>query len=671
MKVKVVTRILALVFGISTIGVSAKELVKASDNKTVKKEIAPNSNYTKLISFNKGKSGVQFSLTNNTEGFYARSSELFSSSPLDQIVYVRNTWDAALEANVNQWVKTKLVLRNKATWGNEGIVATTSDTFKLGDAVAGSHRHYIGKLVPWIKEGWFDFSLNKAAGLDDMVQHRVKVGSFGFKLGRGISLGSAYNVSNGILGFYSSGVVDQYAFGSQIYGDIRKDKLSYNLYSAILENYSDKFSRVNAAAFASEIGRKENPQRGYGNINFIVAANLKWQALDGTGGLGKMTVEPYITFNRAPEQKIEFTSDASSRLATFGLSTEYVGDVIEWGCELAGNFGSQKVRDWDRNKVVVDRDSDGVIKNFYTHVRINSASGSKALVGSHSTTTSGSTVADGTRAAVNASLQGADYNGKEINTSGHTLLSGVASLWNDSNRFRTGYTNRYKGMMFVADGVWNLQDDKKLKLVGTVGWASGDESPNVDLGDAKAAVVDGDYQGFVGLQEVYSGKRVPSIFVIGSNDVVRPLSSPNNGFAINTSGFTNLAYIGGGVDWQVKALSKGWRIKSNVLSYWQDKATKKYDITTALSLDDYANKHLGVEINSSVRCALMGGLAAYVTGGIFKPGKHYDDIKGQPLNSSQLKALDSLDSTGYPDNGVPVIGTSTAIVLDWGLELSF
>lgn len=655
MKAKLVTRILALVFGISTIGISAKELVKASENKkVVKKEVAPNSNYTKLMSFNKGKSGVQFSLTNNTEGFYARSSELFSSSPLDQIIYVRNTWDAALEANVNQWVKTKLVLRNKAVWGNEGIVATTSDTFKLGDAVAGSHRHYIGKLVPWIKEGWFDFSLNKAAGLDDMVQHRVKVGSFGFKLGRGISLGSGYNVSNGILGFYSSGVVDQYAFGSQIYGDIRKDKLSYNLYSAILENYSDKFSRVNAAAFASEIGRKENPQRGYGNINFIVAANLKWQALDGTGGLGKMTVEPYITFNRAPEQKIEFTSDASSRLATFGLSTEYVGDVFEWGCEFAGNFGSQKVRDWDRNKVIVERDgADGIIKNFYSHVRKASASGGKAIV------------TDPLKTVVNASLKGADLNSANIGT------VSVVDYYNDPNRFRTGYTNRYKGMMLVADGAWNLQDDKKLKLVGTVGWASGDENPNIDLGDAKASVVDGDYQGFVGLQEVYSGKRVPSVFVIGSNDIVRPLSSPNNGFAVNVSHFTNLAYIGGGVDWQVKALSKGWRIKSNVLSYWQDKATKKYDIATKLSLDDYANKHLGVEINSSVRCALMGGLAAYVTGGIFKPGKHYDDIKGQPLNSSQLKALDSLDSTGYPDNGVPVIGTSTAIVLDWGLELSF
>jgi hypothetical protein len=648
--------LLALICSL-TLAVVAKEKTLVATGAPTLAKTSPIKKSTNLLSFNKGASSAELAFRNVTESTYAKHSELFSKSGRDQYFYTKSTWDLAFTAVVNEWLNTKITIRNKATWGNEtSVVATTSETFKIGDAVAGSHKHYVAKLVPWIKEAWVDFSLNKALGLNDSLRHNAKLGSFGFKLGRGISLGSAYSVSSGILGFYSSGVVDQYAFGNLIYGDIKKDKLSYNVYSAILENYSDKFSRVNAATFASQIGRRENPERGFGQINFVIATNLKWTALDGSGDLGKLVFEPYIMFNRAPEQKVEFTADASSHLATFGLSAEYAGSRFDWGYELAGNFGSQDVRAWDRNQIIVARDSDGMIKNFYSHVRRSSSSG---------TATSKAIVTGDLKTIVNSSVQNTIQNSQ--------LVGKVGSIgyYNDPNRFRGAYTNQYKGFMFVADVAYSLTENKKLKLVSAVGWASGDENPNKNLEDGNDTQVDGDYQGFFGLQEVYSGKRVPSVFVIGSNDVVRPLSSPQNGFATNISGFTNLVYIGGGVDWQVKAFNKGWRIKSNLLSYWQDKATKKYDTTTKLSSSEYADKHLGTEINTSVRVNLINGLAGFFTGGVFVPGQHYDDIKGKPLNGKQLKALDSADSTGFPSNGVPVIGTTTSFVLNWGLEFSF
>ena len=72
-----------------------------------------------------------------------------------------------------------------------------------------------------------------------------------------------------------------------------------------------------------------------------------------------------------------------------------------------------------------------------------------------------------------------------------------------------------------------------------------------------------------------------------------------------------------------------------------------------------------------VRIALLKDLSGFFMGGVFIPGKHYDDIKGTPINRAQKAALNRLNDSGFPESDVPVIGTSTALVLNWGLELCF
>lgn len=615
----------------------------------------------KFIGFQDGDTLAELRLRAVIDGFYGKHMQLFSPSDLDQIFYSRSTWDAIFAAEFNKWLSTKISIRNKATWGDEESILTTSvSPIKIGDSVTGHHTHTIGKLVPWIKEAWVNFSVNKAFGLNDSLQHQLKFGALPFSLGRGVSLGTAYAASDGILGFYSSGVVDQYAFGSLLSGEIKPGRLTYNFYVGCLENYADKFGRVNSPIYANEIGSRDTPERGFGHINFVIATNLKWSLLDGTAGLGKLTVEPYILYNRSPEQRVEFTADASSSLATLGLSGDYIGSRFEWGFDMGANFGSQTVLAWDRNQVVLLRNSDGVIKNFYNYVKSGSSTGPNAVE------------TDGVRNLVNSAPQSPALNGAFIGT-----VDGV-NYYNAENRFRPRYSNKYKGLMFVSDASWSLREDKKLKFAGTFGWATGDENPNQNLTDLHDAEVDGDYQGFIGLQTDYSGKRVPSLFVFGMFDIPRPLTAPqrsstdpNRSFATDVSKFTNLMFIGGGIDWQVKAFSRGWRVKLNSLSYWQDKATKKYDAATQQSLDEYANRHLGTEFSGSLRLNLINGLAGFFTGGVFVPGQHYEDIKGKPLNSAQLRALSRRDSSGYPVNGTPVIGTSTAIVLNWGLEINF
>lgn len=610
---------------------------------------------------------AELTFKNIEDVFYGKSTNMFSANAGDQLFSVKTSLDTIIKIQLNSGIDFKAGLRTKASCGNEtSTITTTSSGFKIGGAVTGSHDHYVARLLPWFREVWFDVSLNKFMNLDDSLEHNLKFGAFPFILGRGIALGSAYSAAPGFLGFCTCSVIDQFAFGQLIYGDIIKDQLAYNVYFGLLENTSDRFGRVNLMVYENEIGRKDSPERGFGIINFVAATNVKWTVSDGSSAsFGKLDVEPYAMYNGAPEQKVEFQGDAGSKLATFGLCIDYTGPVCEFGFDIAMNTGRQEVRGWSRNEQENFIDEDAINKNRYTYIRQdNPSTGTLALV-----TKDVKKIVDGV-----GSAQGVEQNGKLIGT------VGAVNYYNDINRFRPAYINKYKGIMVVADGSWSLREDKKLKLVGTVAWATGDENPNLDLDNQNDSTVDGDYQGFIGLQEIYSGKRVPSFFLIGSNSAVRPLSSPSYttigtsrtpGFATDISGFTNLVFIGGGIDSNFNISNKSTIFKANVLSYWQDMATKKYDAVNQVGLDEYANKHLGVEFNTELRMVMLKELSAYFMLGVFVPGQHYEDIKGKPLNPRQLKALNRLDSDGATINGLPVIGTTTAFLINFGLELSF
>ncbi|NCX96715.1 MAG: hypothetical protein EBX41_09995, partial [Chitinophagia bacterium] len=342
----------------------------------------PAANNLRLISFVKGDNKAELNLKATTDCFYGDHTEMFSASPLDQTFYIRTVWDMIFDANLGSFSKTKMSLRTRSTWGNDtSVFGTSIDTFKVGDAVTGAHSHSIGRMAPWVREGWFDFSVNEALGMQDHVQHRVKIGAFPFSLGRGISLGSAYNAIPGFLGFCASNIIDQFPFGYLVSGEIIQKKLSYNACIEILENFSDKFGRVNQIVYDNQFGEYGFPggERGFGKINFIVATDLRWNLLDGSKGVGKLEVEPYIMYNHAPEQKIEFTADASSRLGTVGLCIDYSGGMFEFGVEVAQNLGSQNVRGWDRNGVEFAVNSSGIAQNQYTYVRTGSASGPQAV----------------------------------------------------------------------------------------------------------------------------------------------------------------------------------------------------------------------------------------------------------------------------------------------------
>ena len=202
--------------------------------------------------------------------------------------------------------------------------------------------------------------------------------------------------------------------------------------------------------------------------------------------------------------------------------------------------------------------------------------------------------------AINASFQDETQNGQPI--PGTTLV-------NADYRFSNPYINEYRGWMVVFDtGCWFF--DKQLQIAGTFGVATGDDNPNSNFEDPKAAPVNStpeqpgkhNFKGFVGLQEIFSGERVESVYVLGQRKLKRPLSLPNdaveNGFSAATvSEFTNLIYFGTGLH-----IKPNWKNKfycrPNLLFYWQETPSRAFNLAAAqVSTTMNARNYLGAEIN--------------------------------------------------------------------------
>ena len=594
-------------------------------------------------------------------------------------------------------VELYFTMRNKGDWGNPASLGPTSgQTIKFGDIVGFDHRHFLGKHFFWIREIWFKVCLNALFDINLENKHYMTWGAFPFQLGRGIALGDAFLANPGLLGFYSENVVDQYAFGWRLSGEIQENVLSYDLYASILKNDSINIrtngERIRAqwlsdcgiplhkgpgiisdqdATKPTQSGRK-NPYRQFGDVDYILAGRLLW-TLFRHPSWGVITFEPYMVFNSEPEQRIEFPADANSKLGTVGFAGEWQGGRFMGGFDYAHNFGRQQVVSLDRNTIVLTQTTNaagktGIFAQGYTHILDGNpnppgAKPSKVLV-----TTPNQTI-------VNNAPRQVNLNGKELIIPPIPPLPQNTGLYNAKDRFRQGYENKYKGWMFVADaGYWYCPTE--LMVAGTVGIATGDENPNQNFDDPADAEVDRDYRGFIGLQEIYSGRLVESVFVLGVRKLPRPLSVPNesalsNRFADTINEFTNLVYGGIGLHWKPANSKHKLYIRPNVLFFGLENATKKFDLATNRTINEPASKFLGTEINVIMNLEWITDFRWFFVGAAFVPGQHYCDILGKPINRGQQLFLDLKDRTGFNLEPVPLIGADTAWFVNFGFQYNF
>lgn len=581
----------------------------------------------------------------------------------DKIFFARHTLDLKFDA---LWgaktfgasvVEFLFGIRNRSIWGNPSSIASTTETpINFFGASLKAHKHAIPRHIFWMREAWLWIDLNKFLGLHFGNRHTLMLGAFPFMLGRGIALGDAYAVGNELLGFYNDGIVDQFAFGGKLSGAILAEILTYDLYAAILQNKCSSLSDTGEKIFGQEFQRRKTPERGFGKVNFALAGRVNWHAFNHPK-FGKLVFEPYALFNFDPEQTVEFLGDANSKLGTLGLATEYYGDKFEFGFDCALNLGYQHVKGWDRNQVK-EENRNGTV------VLVNSAvvdeNGKKVLY----------VPGSDAQKLIDESDQNEDQNGLPIKKTTNPADTAISeTLINAKNRFRNSYNNRYNGWMFVTDAGWWIYK-KDLLWSFAVGAASGDENPNV-------ITKDGVFSGFIGLQEIYSGKRVRSAFLMGgAGKAKRPLSAPteviqvSSPYAISVSGFTNLVFFGSSLLWKPSNWSRQFSFNPNIMVYWQQKATKKFNALQRIQTGDNASRFLGVETNVFIDYYVFKTMKVFFVPSVFFPGSHYEDIRGLPLNKDQDDLLKNL-APNFSADRLPNIGKDIAYTLNLGLEFRF
>ncbi len=602
----------------------------------------------------------------------------------DTIFYFRHTNDYFLDLIYGKEtygcpaVEFKTSVRNRAVWGSPSTIALTLPTTpRIAKIDAGEHNHAFPRLFFWMREVWLKLSLSELLKMDLSCDHSFTLGAFSFELGRGIALGAAYAIGQGPLGFYSDAMIDQFAFGFKYSGGFLKDVLTYDIYGALLQSRSNSFSETNRPILANEIGHRDHPARGFGKDNYLIAGRLNWTVCN-SDEYGTLAFEPYMLYNNDPEQKVEFQADAKSQLCTLGFAGEYVKGPFECGFDAAFNRGHQTVLPWDRNQIVLEN-FNGMIVGVNNHVKIENDNEFPQYNGLKAPNVPGSNAQkaiDAQNADGNSNFNGQPVPGAQ-QLQGLGYAQGTLDLVNGKYRFRNRKVNGYQGWMFVADAsYWVYKNNVQVAVTG--GYASGDQDPNYHHNDHE-------FNGFIGLQEVYAGKRVKSVFLLGTvGKVRRPGTQPelpyaDKDYTSGYSGFTNLAFFGAGTTWKPSFCSSESRvvINPNVFAYWAPHPGHKFNPFTGRNIKGLlAGKYMGTEVNAFLSYYPLESVKCFVIGSVFVPGQFFTDHRGKPFNTDEKKELDAWrEKNPNPEKAdfgtLPNIRDDIGYTINIGVEFAF
>ncbi len=558
----------------------------------------------------------------------------------DTAAYDRTTADGILVAKYgdndkNPSIEAKLAIRARYIAGSEALIKTASSTIALGGATVATPSVSIQKSLFWLRELFVKISLDSNASES---LHYLKFGSFPYDLGRGIALGSAYN-SGGFLGLDPRFSIDQFAPGGLLHTDIVKDCLSGDLYYAVLSNPNLSFRDNVEVIRTNEI--KELPSNNYRGLNrqaWVLAGALHWKALNLKDL--KLNVDPYAYMYISPDQKLEFAADSDSQLYAIGTALEFKTGKFEWGVDTAFQGGNTVVKAWDRNYTTLVN-NDGAISVQYT--KVYTGDPTTLPIPSLAIATTDNQV------IVKASDLGFSENGQEI---------GISGLWNALDRFRPAQKFFYHGYFFVTDMSVELIENQ-LKFCADTGFVSGHLDSFNDINSLTTEqMLHQNFNGFIPVQSVYSGKRIQHLVMLNTGvprftvqDPTVPLADQHvpsriMGVATLTDKFTNLAYTGIGFECTpAKFAEQKAMIKPVALYYWMAQAPTLSDGTVASHALGTA---LSVEFMATIKeCLDMGGYVGWMI-----PGKQYQQFAGTKLKAG-------------------ILGSDTAYVLNFTMTYKF
>ncbi len=583
----------------------------------------------KPFSFARGDAVLTLGGKSVTEHRFAKNAVLLNNNIPDEAGHFRQTLDTTMglvygeKKFGHKALELSSTVRFKTIWGKVGYMAKTErdGAHKIAEALVGEHSHPSARSLVWIKDAWLKFSLNSVFGHDDTEKlHFIKAGMFSFYLGRGISLGPIYGFTKSYLAVFSR-ETDYSAPGILFSGEAVKDILSYDLYYSKLEEKSASFSDVFNSNKEKILGRRKNPWSGPAKDSDLIAARLKVTPFGKEKKYGDLNLEPYILYNEASDQQVLLPADSKSMLGTVGFAAEYKKKSFEIGGEIAANYGHEKIHAIDTNQVVIRmvelEAGKTALQSVFNKIlyvsnpdkNLEVTSVTKAIV------------------AGNSNL----YNS--------ALFSNDTNYISTDDRFRTPYTNKYRGWMGVVDASY-LFENFDLKFAAAYGYASGDKHPHAEKKDKS-------YKGFVGLYELYSGSRVPSVFVLDARKIKRPLTLQEGSTSEvdSEATFSDIQYFGIGATWKPKWLKeRNCSINPNILFFRKVHRSPKYDRELeAVSATAKARKGIGTEFNVISSIDLIKDLTLSANLSMFVPSNYYDDIKGAPMRGDLFNQLEETD----------------------------
>ncbi|MCX5924285.1 MAG: hypothetical protein NTZ68_02590 [Candidatus Dependentiae bacterium] len=594
------------------------------------------------------------------EYFGANNLGFFNSKIAnDSSSYLRTTADYFADIIYGEISRPRVMfhdtLRFRYRWGGTTEVKSFDGIVDIGGIKVKTKGTNANKHLMWTREAWVKMAIGN---LDYPNNNYFQMGLLDYQVGRGISFGSAYTVE-GFLGFAPGYSIDQFAPAILFNLNPIVETYDCQFYVALLENNHGSYSSNVESIRANEIGGCA--QRGIGRHSYVALINNKLKLLNGAKH--KLHVEPYVVYQAAPDQDLEFLNDVDSYLTTYGCAVEAVSGRFNIGGEAAINTGERDARPWDRNDIVLTRNDQGFVTAQYTKVFIDDPSTTKSPKRAY--------VTDANAAAVKNSPRDPSLNGKEIGTNlfnkvdittnpvtNGTGILPYKNLYNAFDRFRPRERQFLKGYFFVSDASYQFIDKVLTGSLG-IGYASGHIDPQRDANKMTSTeLMNQQFAGFIPLQSAYQGTRL-SHLVIFNLGVPRFNTRNPRAELINTNvikysqsdginEMTNIAFFGSRFSWNVQSL-KAYKlnIAPNLIGYWSPETTHVVVSPKGVLPERTipADNYIGTELSVQIAAYFYDKIKIEGYAGMVLPGQYYTDLCGTPFGKEVTG-----DDIGYVAN---------------------
>lgn len=587
------------------------------------------------------KLSIDFGGKYNTETYSSENLNFLNSAlGHDSLFFIRTTFDFFTTFQHGDQAQPRIMfydtLRFRFKWGSTTDVKNADSSVMIDTTPITVSGTTVNKHLMWMRESWLKIMLGTLSDAHNFIQ----IGLIPYQVGRGISLGAAYQ-STGFLGFNPGSSIEQYAPAILLSLNPLPDRFLADFYVACTQNNQTSLSENIEPINEHQIG--SCAARGLGRQAFLVV--LRNETVLLKKNKNRVSIEPYIVHQKAPDQSLEYRNDVNTTLTTIGAAIEGSSSNLSWGMEGACNFGDLEIKAWDRNYTKIVKNDSAVIVEEYTKVYTQDPA-----------TTINPTKALATKDIANflkGSPQDRFENGKYIGTVDNT------PLYNAFDRFRPEQRRMLCGYFFVADAMYAFVPNCFNVALG-LGYASGDIYNQADTNKlTDDELLNERFTSFLPIQSVYSGKRLRHLVLFNEGVPRFNVKLPNADLSrINPIGIlspgvvnsmTNIAFLGTRFDWKVQALRKNEvNIAQNIICYWAPETAQFTKKPTDAQLDseglplpsyvpylEYSSNFIGTEFTTELSAMFYENIKLSGYFGVLFPGQHYADMAGTIIKKNQ------------------------------------